>query len=246
MMALLLSPRPSRAGAFTGGDPCSLLEGLPPTGHPARQGPYKAQFKALDKAGRNARKMLRVHKAFAKKVAKLLAAGAKVFHPGKNKTVKSKRAQRFLEKHVLGPRAALVIADDRFEPPMAVWAAMIWSACRGGRVDVALEQARRAGRTHPSLAAFATLLLLDAGKTVQARHLLPEVAQAGGDYHGFLATFVAAELAKTAPRRRRLHARASRRVSTPDQGEAVRRQAARLAKRRKAPATKRPSKKGGK
>lgn len=121
---------------------------------------------------------------------------------------------------MLGKTPALVISDDRFEPPAPVWAALIWTACRSGRVTHALKVALRAGRNDPMFAAFAALLLLDAGKRPEAWAFAGD-AVTSETSGGFLVAFVAAEFAATVKDRRRLHAVASRRVSTPDQKQAI-------------------------
>jgi hypothetical protein len=67
-------------------------------------------------------------------------------------------------------------------------------------------------------------LLLEAGRGDEARELLPELSE-----EGFIAPFVAAELAaEEARERERLHALAGRHVQTPDQDAAWRAQARRF------------------
>lgn len=172
--------------------------------------------------------MAAVHRKFAMKVHKLLRKSQRVFHPKGDRPVNTDRAQGFLRRYVLGPHAALVIADDRFSPPPVVWTAMVWAACRSGNRDKALMYARRAATLMPSMAALATLFLLDRRKAAQAREWIPFLKDSGGTFPGFLGPYVSAELATKASERRHLHALANRRVSTPEQAQAIRHQAERF------------------
>ena len=78
------------------------------------------------------------------------------------------------------------------------------------------------------MAALAALFLLERGKRAQAREWLPYLRGASGAFPGFLGPYVNAELVKDVAERRRLHATASRRVSTPEHLEAIRRQTKRF------------------
>ncbi len=225
-----LAVGPALAAPPAGGEPCALLEHLPGPKDPVRQlAPYRSAFVAMDRAGSDPKRLGRAHDALARALDRLLGEARRVFHPAGGRAVDAKSAQRFLTRHVLGRTPALRVGDEQLEPARPVQAALAWTACRGGRPEVALRWARRplAAGEVGGLTPFAALLLLDAGRVDEARELLPAL----GD-EGFLAAWVEAELTPDPQRRLAAHARAGRRISTPAQRDAWMAQKTRLEEQR--------------
>ncbi|PKN57649.1 MAG: hypothetical protein CVU56_09930 [Deltaproteobacteria bacterium HGW-Deltaproteobacteria-14] len=216
---------PSPARPLCGVSACALLEGLPGPKDPIReQRAVAGAFRALDRA-RDQKAFAAAHARFERVLAPLFAEAARVFHPtGEDAEVDPKRAQRFLSRHVFGRDALLRIGDEAFEPRPELAAALALTACRAGDPDAAIAVGRGVGGADTAaLRAFSALLLLEAGRRDEALELLPTL----GD-EGFLAPWIAAELATDADSRRALHTRAARRVVTPDQQTALREQTRRF------------------
>lgn len=219
------APAPSPVHPLCGVSACALLEGLPGPKDPIRkQRAVAAAFHALDRA-RDAKAFAAAHARFERVLAPLFSEATKVFHPaGEEAEVDPKRAQRFLSRHVFGQDALLRIGDEAFEPRPELAAALALTACRAGDRDAAIAVGRAVGGADTAaLRAFSALLLLEAGRREEALELLPNL---GDD--GFLAAWIAAELATDGDARRALHTRAARRVVTPDQQTALREQTRRF------------------
>ena len=208
--------------ALTGGDPCTLIEGLPSASAPIRKAKaVKGAFRALDKAVKKPARFGDAHAQLAKAVAKALAESEGVFHPGvpfrEWKKKHRDKAQKFMTKYVMGREPILRVGVVGFEPVPALRAAMMWAACRAGETEAAIRYGRRATAEDEGPArGFAALLLLATGRSEEAAELGPRVSG-----HGCLAAFVAAALTSDADERRRRLGDASRRVSTPAQQTAV-------------------------
>ncbi|MFO0751462.1 MAG: hypothetical protein U1F43_38210 [Myxococcota bacterium] len=228
MITMLAGAAPARADDLhrTGASPCTLVEGIAAADHPVRKGKaVAASFAALDHAGFDVAKNAKAYEQFVKSLDGLYAAAEKAFKaPAAGKSFVPTAAQRFLAAHVLAANAPLRVGLDGFEPGPEVAAAMALAACRAGRYDDAIDLGRRATLPESGpLRAFAALLLLERGDVPGARELDAKLGE-----EGFLAPFVAADLAPTAEERLRLHALAGRRRTTPDQDLAWQLQTARL------------------
>lgn len=212
-------------GSLTNVSVCALLEGVPAAADPARKlKPFAAAFTALDRAGRDPRRAKAAYDAFARPLARILAEAAKVFHPGGDREVDPRRAQRYLARYVLGRDAVLRMGDEGFEPRPEIATAMTLAACRARAVDEALGASRgMSGGDNAPLRAFAALLLLDEGRADEARELLPDLGE-----ESFLANWVRAELATDPEARLASHRLAGKHLVTPDQETALKAQKARL------------------
>ncbi|MGM0576975.1 MAG: hypothetical protein ACQEXJ_14720 [Myxococcota bacterium] len=227
--ALAAGAPDARAGTSrTGGDPCSLVERLPGPEAPLRkQAPFREAFRALERAGSDEERMAGAFDSFEEDLFGLLDRAKRVFAVPEGDDwgdAERRRAQRFLRRHVLSRHPVLRIGDVGFEPHPGLRAALMWTACRGGKREAALRWGRRASTEDEGPArAFAALLLLEAGRDAEARELRPGLT---GD--SFLLSWVRAELADTPAERQRHHARADRRTTTHDQHQAVMAQRERL------------------
>lgn len=224
-------PLPAQAvSVTTGGDPCTLVEGLAGQTAPVRSArSVRGAFKALDRAGSSAAKLGKAHDQLATVLGAMLKASQTVFHPAgvpfRDWEAKHrKKARAFLERHVRGRGAVLRVGVGGFEPQPPVRAALQWAACRSARLDLAIAYGRRASADDESAArAFAALLLLVTDRRGEAAELAPRLKG-----EGFLVSWVLAELAAEPDERRRRHAEAGRRVITPAQHAAWQDQADRL------------------
>lgn len=228
LVASAVAVAPARADDlhWTGASPCTLVEGLPAATHPARKAPdVVAPFAALERAGFDVAKNAKAYAAFVKVLDGLYASAERAFaQPQGGGTFAPGAAQRFLSAHVLAANAPLRVGLDGFEPAPEVAAAMALAACRAGRLDDAIALGRRATLPESGpLRAFAALLLLDRGDRAGALELAPALGA-----EGFLAPYVAADLALDKTAQADLHALAGRRRTTPDQDLAWRIQETRL------------------
>lgn len=230
-LALLALSAPAGASpALVAGDVCGLLEGLPAAEDPIRQAPaVRASFRSLDRAGSDPVRLGAVHAALVKALERLLAEAERVFHPSevpfrKWKKAHQRRAQRYLDDYLMGPRPVLRVGVLGFEPTAGLRAALLWTACRSGDREAAITWGRRASAPDEGPArAFAALLLLDAARRDEAAELLPRL---GGD--SFLVSFIRAELDPDPAARRQQHASAGRRRATQAQHSAWQRQKTRM------------------
>jgi len=221
---------PAAAEVLGGVSACALIEGVPGASHPLRVQPtLKPLFASLDLAAGDRQKNLRVLERIERLLGPLYDDAEKAFarppqKDGVAPAFKPQAARAFLERWVFAANAPLRIGRDRFEPAAGLASAMMLAACRGERRPIAINLGRRlSGPQAMAQRAFAALLLLEADRRDEALELVPEL----GD-EGFLAPFVAAELASDAAERERLHALAGRHVQTPDQETAWRTQTRRF------------------
>lgn len=225
------SPSTAAEGPALGGvAACALVEGVPGPAHPLRKHPaLKPLFASLDAAGQDRNKNARVLERIEKLLAPLYVEAEKAFarppiKDGVAQPFKPQAARDFLEKWVFAANAPLRIGRDRIEPATGLASAMLLAACRADRRPAAIALGRVAsGPEAQSQRAFAALLLLEGDRRDEALELLPEL----GD-EGFLAPYVAAELATDATERTRLHDLARRHMQTPDHETAWREQAKRF------------------
>ncbi len=204
--------------ALAGVAACTLIEGSPDAIDPIRRArPFRAAFSALDRAGSAARANKAALGRFERALDRLMGQARRVFHPEDPAALDREAARAFLERYVFGRKAVLRIGEERFEPRPEIATAMALAACRAGEPGVAVRLARRlTGAQDAPLRSLAALLLLDMGRPAEAAELAGSLGEAG-----FLGPWVGAELTDDPAERRRLHALAARRVSTPDQRTAV-------------------------
>lgn len=203
---------------------CALVEGVPARAHPLRQHRrLRAIFRALDEAAGNRRKNQRVLERMQRFLGPIYREAERVFGPprpaadGTIRDFDPRPARAFLERWVFVANAPLRIGRDRVEPAPGLASGMMLAACRAGERGEAIAIARRlSGDETSAQRAFAGLLLIEDGRHDEARELVAELGE-----EGFVAPFVAAELATNAAERTRLHALAGRHVSTPDQQSAL-------------------------
>ncbi len=205
---------------------CNLLEGVPGKDHPIRKTPaLRNAFTLYAKAKQDAAANGRAFDAFLKVVSQAEKDAAVTFAKkdaitGKE-TFKPERARRFLEAWVFGPNAPLRVGDEGFEPRAELAAVMVHAACFAGRREEGIALARRlTGSEAGSIRAFAALLLLEAGRSEEAREI-------GLEGVGFVGAFVKAELA-VGEEKKGLHQKALALAVTPDQFMALDAQRKRL------------------
>lgn len=198
---------------------CALIEGVPGAAHPLRRHvALKAWFSTLERAGadraRNAAAFARIGKLLEpvyREAEKVFARPAT--KDGAAPDFKPQPARAFLERWVFAANAPLRLGRDRFEPTVGLASAMMLAGCRGGdRAGVVALGRRLSGPEAAAQRAFAALLMIEDGRRDEALELLPELGE-----EGFVAPFVAAELATDATQRARLHEVARRHIQTPDQ-----------------------------
>lgn len=205
------APRP-----LAGVSGCALVEGAPGEADPIRGAPPVARaFKALDAARGDARRFLAAFARFDKALAPLFREARAAFHP--EGELDRARARRFLARYVFAKDGVLRVGREGFEPRVEIAAAMAFAACRGGAREAAIAVGRAAtGEEGAGLRAFAALLLLEGGDRAEAVELVATLGEGG-----FLAPWLEAELADDDAERRVAHARAAKRVATPDQATAL-------------------------
>ncbi len=234
LVVLGLQGAPVQTGAaLVGGDPCALVEGVPGPKDPLlRVGRLRAGFRAMAKAGADARGLMAAHRKLEATLTGLLAESERVFRVNRGadgdatpwRDARRHKARAWLKRWVTAPGAPLRVGELGFEPVPGLRAALMLTACRGGDREAAIRYGRRArGDDEGQARALAALLLLAAGRTDEAG----ELEETLGD-GGFLAPFVGAYLTEDLETRRRLAATARRRVTTPAQEDAVRAQGERL------------------
>ena len=198
-------------------DVCALVETLPAPSDPFAQAPpFKKAFTELSKAGRSRRAHKRLHQAFEREGNRLLRRARTLFHP---KSGKPKRAliQRFLKRYVYHENPSLIIEGDGFDLTPAVRSALAYTACRLGRMNVAVKHARRPSLTPAALVAYAATLLMQQGREPEARELRPHI-----DQRGFLGPWVIGMLTQKKSLRRQQIERLSGRARHPVHQEALR------------------------
>lgn len=221
-MAAEGDPRGPAPETLGGVSACALIEGVPGASHPLRMhASLKPLFASLDGAANDRSKNLRVLDRIEGLLTPLYVEAEKAFarppqKDGVAPPFKPQAARAFLERWVFAANAPLRVGRDRIEPATGLASAMLLAACRADRRPSAIALGRSlSGPEAASQRAFAAFLLLEANRRDEALELLPEL----GD-EGFLAPYVAAELATTASERERLHDLARRHVQTPDQDTA--------------------------
>lgn len=221
---------PAAAETLGGVSACALVEGVPGPSHPLRMQPsLRPLFTALDGAANDRKKNQRVLERIEALLRPLYVEAERAFarpplKDGVAPEFKPQAARTFLERWVFAPNAPLRIGRDRFEPATGLASAMMLAACRADLRPAAIVIGRSlSGPEAQALRAFTALLLLESDRRDEALELLPEL----GD-EGFLAPFVAAELATDPSERGRLHVLAGRHVQTPDQQSAWQTQARRI------------------
>lgn len=229
----IASPATARAPERLGGvSACALIEGVPQSAHPLRKHPaLRTIFTALDRAANDPKPNKRVLARIDKLLDPLYLEAERAFARPQPATANGPRrefnprpARAFLERWVFAPNAPLRIGRDRIEPAPGLASAMLLAACRGGERDRAIALARTlSGPETRAQRAFAALLLVEDDRREEALELLPELGE-----DGFVAPFIAAELATDDGARQRLHALAARHVETPDQASAIASQARRF------------------
>jgi len=222
--------RPAAVESLGGVSACALIEGVPGTSHPLRmQASLKPLFVSLDAAANDRKKNLAVLDRIEKLLKPLYVEAEKAFarppqKDGAAPAFKPQAARTFLERWVFAANAPLRVGRDRIEPATGLASAMLLAACRADRRPDAIALGRSlSGPEAQSQRAFTALLLLEAHRRDEALEFIPEL----GD-EGFLAPYVAAEVATDASERERLHDLARRHVQTPDQDTAWHAQARRF------------------